>query len=271
MGSITKFCDRMRYWCDEANLGYDQYQRWDIRVGGECDCSSLVIFALREAGFDTGSASYTGNMSDELTARGWRRLPANISTCQPGDILLNDTHHVCAVISGYGWDARIAQASIDERGRATGGQSGDQTGGETNTKPVYTYRHGWDCILRWGGGSDVDPGKLEVDGYLGTLSVTAWQLAMGTVADGVITGQDSCNREHLSNLVAVTYDGGGSQLVQAIQRKVGADVDGYMGPQTVRCLQAWLNNNCGESLEVDGYLGPCTAKAVQRAINAGKF
>lgn len=114
-------------------------------------------------------------------------------------------------------------------------------------------------------------GKLDVDGYLGVQSITAWQLALGTYADGYISGQSVFNREYLPRLVSVSYDGGGSQLVKAIQRKVGADVDGYMGPQTVRCLQAWLNKHCGESLEVDGYLGPNTACAVQRALNAGKF
>lgn len=75
MASIQAFVDRMRFWRAEGDLGYDQGDRWDIREGGECDCSSLVIFALQEAGFDTGSASYTGNMSGNLTARGWQRIP----------------------------------------------------------------------------------------------------------------------------------------------------------------------------------------------------
>ena len=72
MPSLSKFVARMLYWCDEANLGYDQGNRWDIRPGGECDCSSLVIHALREAGFATGAASYTGDMAKALAANGWR-------------------------------------------------------------------------------------------------------------------------------------------------------------------------------------------------------
>ena len=114
-------------------------------------------------------------------------------------------------------------------------------------------------------------GKLDVDGYLGVQSVTAWQEALGTYADGFISGQSIWNRQYLPNLVAVTYDNGGSQLVRAIQRKVGADVDGYMGPQTVRCLQAWLNKQGNFNLVIDGYLGPATAKAVQQTINGGKW
>ena len=40
---IQKFCDLMYTACAVWSLGYDQYNREDIRDGGECDCSSLVI------------------------------------------------------------------------------------------------------------------------------------------------------------------------------------------------------------------------------------
>jgi len=153
MPNIAKACERMRYWCEDGNLGYDQSNRWDIRPGGETDCSALVIHVLREAGFDTGDASYTGDMSYNLTRRGWKRLPADLSTARPGDILLNDSHHVALVIGG--------QASIDEHGRASGGASGDQTGRETNTRPIYEYSRGWDCILRYDGPLDVNMKRKE--------------------------------------------------------------------------------------------------------------
>lgn len=144
MGNVNTLIARMRFWCESGNLGYDQSQRWDIRVGGECDCSSLVIHCLGEAGFDTGSSSYTGNMSAQLTARGWTRLPNNGSP-RPGDILLNDVHHVAVYLGG----GLLAQASIDERGRASGGRSGDQTGRETNIRSYYNYP--WNCYLRYTG------------------------------------------------------------------------------------------------------------------------
>lgn len=100
MASVSTFINRMRYWCAVANLGYSQSDRWNFNPsGGNCDCSSLVIHCLREAGFDTGSATYTGNLSGELTKRGWTRLPAN-GNPQPGDILLNDVHHVAVYLGG---------------------------------------------------------------------------------------------------------------------------------------------------------------------------
>lgn len=174
MASIDTLCDRMRYWCDFGNLGYDQYNRWDIREGGECDCSSLVIHCLREAGFDTGDATYTGNMSSNLTARGWVRVYPD-GNPQRGDILLNDSDHVAVWLGDC-----LAQASIDENGDIVGGEEGDQGTpygiGETNTRSYYSYP--WDCYLRYQGAGDSYDGEdasgvtYEVhtaDGWLGPV------------------------------------------------------------------------------------------------------
>lgn len=163
MSSLAVFCERMRYWCDDGNLGYDQIQRWNIWEGGECDCSSLVIHALQEAGFDTGSASYTGDLSANLTARGWERLWPDISSARPGDILLSDANHVAAVVYGWGWWATIAEAWLDENGGIYYGQSGDQTGLETRTRAIYNFP--WDCILRYAGESEDDVEAHEVWEY----------------------------------------------------------------------------------------------------------
>lgn len=155
MADLNVLIARMRYWCDVASLGYSQSDRWDIRDGGNADCSSLVIWCLREAGFDTGGATYTGNLSAELTARGWARLPNN-GDPQPGDILLNDADHVAVYLGG----GRLAQASMSEHGTAWG-SGGDQTGGETNTAPYYDYP--WDCYLRYTGPQDEEDDSNDDD------------------------------------------------------------------------------------------------------------
>ncbi|MFY1069175.1 NlpC/P60 family protein [Enterococcus sp. AD013-P3] len=162
-GSIQKLIDRMIYWCETVSLGYDQSNRLDFRDGGETDCSALVIYALNEAGFETGSASYTGNMRVNLTARGWKVVAVN-GNPQPGDILLNDVNHVAVYIGG----GKLAQASIDENGRITGGQGGDQTGRETNISPYYNYP--WSCYLRWTGDNDTKStpstgGKIKMKSF----------------------------------------------------------------------------------------------------------
>lgn len=278
MPSISKFCERMRYWCEDANLGYDQSNRWNIVPGGECDCSSLVIHALKEAGFDTGSASYTGDLSENLTARGWKRLPANISTCKPGDILLNDWHHVCVVISGSGGTAIIAQASIDENGRATGGASGDQIDGETNTRQIYVYSRGWDCILRFGGSSsDVitnkNTGKLAVDGKLKKADIIEWQAQCGTIADGCISGQLKDCQSSFPALAAVTFEGTGSDLMRKVQKHLGISPNtGVIASGTIAMIQGWLylhGHSCAKSKA--GVLDEWTARAIQESLNAGEW
>ena len=158
MGSIERFCQRMSYWCNVADLGYSQTDRWDIRDGGNCDCSSLVIHCLQEAGFDTGGATYTGDLSANLTARGWTRMEPHIVLAQPGDILLNDAQHVAAVVYGYGWDAIVAEAWLDENGGIYYGSGGDQTGSETRVRSMYSYP--WNCILRYEGEDDMTPDDL---------------------------------------------------------------------------------------------------------------
>lgn len=173
MPSVQKFCDRMRYWCTQGNLGYDQNERWNIYYGGECDCSSLVIFALQEAGFDTGSASYTGDMSSNLTARGWSRIPFTWNP-QAGDILLNDANHVAVWLGDV-----LAQASIDENGNIAGGQAGDQTDHETNVRSLYDYP--WDCILRYTGAQSSAPVS---DGTTGSgVTYQAHTLAHGWLGE----------------------------------------------------------------------------------------
>lgn len=277
MPNLEKSIEFMRVACDEWSLGYDQYQRWNVYDGGECDCSSLVITALKKGGFDVGTATYTGNMSSNLTRRGWKRLSPDISKCQAGDILLNDSYHVCMVISGKGWNARIAQASIDERGCITGGRTGDQTGHETNTRSVYTYSKGWNCILRYENAPAPEPvpeGKIAVDGYLGYKSIFAWQKQLNGYCDGIVSGQDAYNRPYLPALVSVDWSYEGSYMVELIQAKLagwghGIDIDGYLGPMTVRALQKQLvkwGYSIGKA-GVDGYLGYDTAKAVQQSIN----
>lgn len=272
----------MRKACEDWSLGYDQNQRWNIYDGGECDCSSLVIWALKQAGFDVGSASYTGDMSSNLTKRGWTRIPfTSLSQVKAGDILLNDNYHTAAVISGNGTTAKLAQASIDERGRATGGSAGDQTGNETNIRTVYNYSHGWDCILRYSGAdSGVDSGQggtstqtLEIDGYIGPQSVAEWQRQCGTTVDGVVSGQLWECSESYPRLTSVTYDGNGSELMKAVQKAVGVpNPTGIIAGGTVCMLQGWLVLR-GYTCAADkaGVLGEATAKALQQSLNDGMW
>lgn len=276
MPSIDTLCDRMRYWCDEGNLGYCQEHRWDIYEGGEADCSSLVIHCLQEAGFDTGDASYTGNMSSELCARGWSRV-ANDGDPRRGDVLLNDAHHTAVYIG----DGLLCQASRNENHGANGGQPGDQDGWETNTRDYYDYP--WDCYLRYtgegGGSEDVEPGKLAEDGLWGYKTTVAFQLSYGTEPDGVVSHQWAGDSWRHEGCPAFEHDetGKGSDLIRAIQKRLNEEgydleVDGLGGKDTMHALIAFYAAESGATVNDEKLDWPSiTVKAMQHAYNEGRL
>ena len=113
----------------DPSHGYDQTKRW----GPDYDCSSFLITAWDQAGVPLikAGATYTGNMRQAMLKNGFRDVTSTVDfatgagLCR-GDILLNEQHHVAMYIG----NGQIVHASINERGRATGGKTGDQTGRE---------------------------------------------------------------------------------------------------------------------------------------------
>ena len=125
--------------------GYDQIYRWGER--GDYDCSSAVITAWKRAGIPL-TCTYTGNMHDDMLKKGFKNVTrsVNLNTgegLQRGDVLLNHVHHVAMYI-GAGQEV---EASINERGGATGGQPGDQTGREILIRSYRNYP--WNAVLRY--------------------------------------------------------------------------------------------------------------------------
>jgi cell wall-associated NlpC family hydrolase len=134
---------------NDDSHGYDQTNRW----GADYDCSSFVISGYEQAGIPLKSrgATYTGDMKQVALETGFSIVDWNndVSKLVRGDIILNETHHVCCYIG----NGQIVQASINELGTTTGGQTGDQTGKEIYVRDFYTYKYGWDCVLRYGSGA----------------------------------------------------------------------------------------------------------------------
>lgn len=218
MAGIETLCSRMVYWCRDANMGYSQYDRWHFDpAGGNCDCSSLVIHCLQEAGFDTGTAGYTGNLSANLTSRGWIRLPCD-GNPQRGDVLLNDSMHVAVYLGG----GLLAQASISEYNTISG-NPGDQTGGETNISHYYNYP--WDCYLRWNG--ENMPSAQEI-------AEAVWNFNQnGTAMRDRVQGTDQAANAILKEYRSDADDRkwNGSRIYRtmlALKRLIGQD-DGDMG------------------------------------------
>lgn len=148
MTKTEKAIKQMESWAADNSHGYDQIYRWGEK--GDYDCSSAVISAWQAAGVPvkTKGATYTGNMKAIFLSCGFADVTSKInrstgSGLQRGDVLLNETHHV-AMYCGNG---KEVEASINEKGTATGGQPGDQTGKEFLVRSYRNYP--WDCVLRY--------------------------------------------------------------------------------------------------------------------------
>ena len=154
--SVSRMVELIEWYCGTANLGYDQWNRWDFpepgdaTTPGECDCSSLVYHCAELAGFDVPKSGtrYTGTMMRDFTKAGFAWV-ADTSTgnWQAGDILYKDGHTAI-------WTGKyIAEAYGDESGGSHGGASGDQ-GNETRLSPK---RSGWLGYFRY---PEVKPGPV---------------------------------------------------------------------------------------------------------------
>lgn len=141
---MTKYAEALAAECERmcaANIGYDQGNRWGA---DECDCSSLVyrcIYAIDPStSLNRTDPRYTGTLRRDLRAVGFYEVPK--AQHRRGDVLLNEAHHVLIDLGG----GKVGGARIDERGKASGGQGGDQTGNEVSVHGYYDYP--WDVCLR---------------------------------------------------------------------------------------------------------------------------
>lgn len=164
----------MRDTANDDTHGYDQTHR----NGPNYDCSSAIITAYRSAGVDTG-ATYTGNMYENFKRHGFTDVTQTVNfatqngLCE-GDVLLTPHQHT-AMYNGAG---TIVHAGSNERGRATGGKSGDQTGKEFCIRPYYNYP--WVYCLRYTGNGEI-PKKVVNDvikGKYGNGAIRRKRLAM---------------------------------------------------------------------------------------------
>lgn len=208
----------------DASHGYDQTYRWNER--GDYDCSSLTITAWEQAGVPVkskGGAVYTGNMYEVFLKYGFKDVTSTVnlntgSGMQRGDVLLNHVHHV-AMYCGAG---KEVEASINERGGATGGTPGDQTGREILIRDYRNYP--WNAVLRYIG-----------NGSGATTVSTSSDIQLGDVGDNVKNIQKKLNwliNAHLDEdgeFGELTYN-----AVIEFQKKYNLEVDGVVGVKTLK-------------------------------------
>ena len=86
--------------------------------------------------------------------------------------------------------------------------------------------------------------SLAVDGKWGTATTKRAQQVFKTTVDGMVTDQYACYKAQNPGLISFEWlnnpSSYGSELIRAIQKKVGANVDGHIGPNTIKKMQAWL-------------------------------
>lgn len=147
--TIEKAISWMEKTAKDPKHGYDQIYRWGQK--GDYDCSAAVITAWDKAGVDLkdDGATYTGNLVQALLKNDFKEVTSKVNTktgegLKRGDILFAKGHHV-AMYCGNG---KEVEASINEKGKATGGKPGDQTGREFL---IRTYRnYPWTNVYRYG-------------------------------------------------------------------------------------------------------------------------
>ena len=84
-------------------------------------------------------------------------------------------------------------------------------------------------------------GRLAVDGKWGRDTTLRLQKIFGTVQDGAVSNQRAEYRQPgcYTGWEWENDPSGYSDLIKAIQRKVGSAVDGWIGPDTIRAMQKY--------------------------------
>lgn len=86
--------------------------------------------------------------------------------------------------------------------------------------------------------------RIDEDGKWGEDTTRKAQEVFGTTVDGIVTDQYKCYEKENPGLIAFEWldnpSSYGSELIRAIQKKVKASVDGHIGPETIKKMQAWL-------------------------------
>lgn len=236
--------ERLTFWNHLKASNYDPAQ---ITVKCEADCSSGVAAIVKGAGYRLGNKAMqnvnpsitTWNERNALKAAGFQALTdskylTSDAYLLAGDVLLNESRHTAINVT-----------------------NGSKSGGSSSTPVVPP--------------ASSSSGKLSVDGWWGVATTKALQKALGTTVDGIVSGQDAGNMASVNRggLVSASWKTGigGSQMVRALQRKIGVSADGYFGKNTCKALQRYLGTI------QDGIVSAPSSmvKALQRKLNAGSF
>ena len=159
--------------------------------------------------------------------------------------------------------------------------SGDPTG--VKWKTLHDYVTGVSQSSSTGGGQESNgdsasgsveqpsaSGDIDVDGYWGRNTTKKLQQHFGLYVDGIISSQYAVYENSNPGLVGGwdwVSSPKGSPTIRAIQKVVGVEQDGIIGPLTIKAMQRHFGT------PVDGEVwGPSVmVRKMQSALNAGTF
>ncbi|GEK88874.1 LysM domain-containing protein [Alkalibacterium putridalgicola] len=121
-------------------------------------------------------------------------------------------------------------------------------------------------IIRDGNKPPQNVTKIAVDGAWGPATTKRLQQVLGTDVTGLIGGQS--RHAVTNNIPSVRFGKDGSMVVRALQGRVGAYVDGSLGPNTIKALQRYLGTPVTGAVS---RTNSAMVKALQRKLNENKL
>ncbi len=111
--------------------------------------------------------------------------------------------------------------------------------------------------------------NLKIDGKWGNATTKALQENLDTVVDGKISDQlrNAITEAFYGNTIDFGNGKKGSLVIKALQSKIGAKVDGLLGPNTIGNLQKYLGTVYDKKLSRPSLV----VEKLQRRLNKGTF
>ena len=184
----------------------------------------------------------------------------------------NAARYIASLLKAYGWGIDRVKRHYDWSRKYCPHRTMDR-GWTRFLNMVRSYMGLPAASIPSGGEGTASVGKVAVDKKWGPATTRASQKVLGTYIDGIVSKQSKRAKKYLPNVSTASWKfvnnpGKGSNMVRALQRLVGASVDGKCGPATVAALQRFLKNKGYYSGAIDSKMGPGTVGGWQRYINS---
>lgn len=184
----------------------------------------------------------------------------------------NAARYIASLLKAYGWGINRVKRHYDWSRKYCPHRTMDR-GWTRFLNMVRSYMGLPAASIPSGGEGTASVGKVAIDKRWGPATTRASQKVLGTYIDGIVSKQSKRAKKYLPNVSTASWKfvknpGRGSNMVRALQKLIGATVDGLCGPDTVKALQRFLKGKGFYSGAIDGKMGPGTVGGWQKYINS---